>query len=253
MSYLTPNNVLEGVRESFKQSVRLASVADVNLAATHTTLDGVALADGDRVLLKDQSTASESGIYVWSSGTQMFTRSSDGRSLRSALTVSVEEGTLNLDKTFKLVTDNPITVGATNLDFEEFGSVNQQQVFVQGYAEVEGPGEQTLALAKIAFNPSDWGTGKTFRFGGTLAVDTGGRTATLLLQNLTDAEAVTIGSLTGTTTTFTKVESGDLTVGVAAGDLKSTEKIYEIRLRIDSGSLAAQKALLGSAYFRILS
>ena len=93
MSYLVPNEVSQGMQKSFKTSVRVASIANVNLAATHTALDGITLADEDRVLLKLQGTGSENGIYSWSSGTQLFTRARDGYTLRSGMIVSVQEGT----------------------------------------------------------------------------------------------------------------------------------------------------------------
>ena len=53
-----------------KQSVRLASTSsdgnvDLTGSTPTTSLDSVALADGDRVLLKNQSDAAENGIYVY--------------------------------------------------------------------------------------------------------------------------------------------------------------------------------------------
>ena len=50
-----------------KDSVRAATTANITLSATQT-VDGVALVAGDRVLVKDQSTASANGIYVVAAG-----------------------------------------------------------------------------------------------------------------------------------------------------------------------------------------
>lgn len=47
-----------------KQSVKAASTANIASLSGTKTIDGVALVAGDRVLVKDQSTASQNGVYV---------------------------------------------------------------------------------------------------------------------------------------------------------------------------------------------
>ena len=47
-----------------KQSVRAASTANIATLSGAMTIDGVSLVAGDRVLVKDQSTASQNGVYV---------------------------------------------------------------------------------------------------------------------------------------------------------------------------------------------
>ena len=51
----------------FKDSVRATTTANITLSGTQT-VDGVALVVGNRVLVKNQSTASQNGIYVVASG-----------------------------------------------------------------------------------------------------------------------------------------------------------------------------------------
>jgi phage-related tail fiber protein len=51
-----------------KQSVRAASTANIATLSGPMTLDGVALVAGDRVLVKDQTTAGQNGIYVVAAG-----------------------------------------------------------------------------------------------------------------------------------------------------------------------------------------
>lgn len=62
LSYLT--TAFQGLKP--KQAVVVASTANVNLASASSPLpiDGVTLANGDRVLLKDQTAPEENGIYV---------------------------------------------------------------------------------------------------------------------------------------------------------------------------------------------
>jgi len=95
--------------------------SNIALDGTVTSLDGVSLSDGDRVLVKDQSTASENGIYVVDSGG--WTRAEDANSdteVTPGMFTFVEEGTENADSGWVLTTDAPITVDTTGLDFALF-------------------------------------------------------------------------------------------------------------------------------------
>lgn len=58
-------------------AVRCASTANVTISAPGAALDGVTLAVGDRILLKDQTTASENGIYIWNGAAVAATRATD--------------------------------------------------------------------------------------------------------------------------------------------------------------------------------
>ena len=111
-----------------KQSVRVATTASVNLAAdlqTGDVIDGVTLAAGDRVLVKNQVTGSENGIYVAvASGTAL--RSSDANGtvdtgeLKPGTFTFVEEGTVNSDKGFVVSTNGTITVDSTAIAWTQF-------------------------------------------------------------------------------------------------------------------------------------
>jgi phage-related tail fiber protein len=107
----------------WKASVRAASTANVNVASPGTSLDGVTLAANDRVLLKNQTTASENGIYVWTASGSALTRATDASSttLSAGAAALTTEGTTNHDTAWVLVTDDPITVGTTALTFNQFG------------------------------------------------------------------------------------------------------------------------------------
>ena len=116
-----------------KDSVRVATDgASVDLASSTdpNPIDGVTLADGDRVLLKDQSTASENGIYVAQTATDPTTwvrapDADDDDEVNAGLFTFVEEGTSNQDRGFVLVTNDPISVGTDALDFTQFSGAGQ--------------------------------------------------------------------------------------------------------------------------------
>lgn len=111
-----------------KQSVRVATTAAVNLAAdlqTGDVIDGVTLAAGDRVLVKNQVSGSENGIYVAvASGTAL--RSSDANGtidtgeLKPGTFAFVEEGTVNSDKGFVVSTNGAITIDSTAIAWTQF-------------------------------------------------------------------------------------------------------------------------------------
>jgi hypothetical protein len=109
-----------------KASVRAATTAPINLASdleNGDTLDtNVTLATGDRVLVKDQSTASENGIYVvQASGAAVRATDFDSNAeVTPGAFTFVEEGTLNADSGWVLTTNGTINVGVTGLTWALF-------------------------------------------------------------------------------------------------------------------------------------
>jgi hypothetical protein len=103
-----------------KASVYVATTANITLSGTQT-IDGVALNVADRVLVKNQTTATQNGIYVVSSSA--WTRATDADSsdeVTAGMFCFVEEGTANEDTGWVLITDGTITLGSTNLVFSQF-------------------------------------------------------------------------------------------------------------------------------------
>ena len=81
------------------------------------------LAAGNRILLKNQTTATENGVYVWNGASSALTRASDGATgtLNAGAAFYVDEGTVNADSAWTVTTDDPITVGTTAVAFAKFG------------------------------------------------------------------------------------------------------------------------------------
>lgn len=103
----------------WKDPVRVASTANVNVTTGGLlTIDGIALSASDRVLLKDQTTASENGIYSAASGA--WSRASDANTSALMLPgfgVRVVQGTVNAGRLYALTTTGTITLGTTSLTF----------------------------------------------------------------------------------------------------------------------------------------
>lgn len=108
-----------------KDSVRVATTANITLSGTQT-IDGVVLVAGDRVLVKNQTSAADNGIYVVAAGA--WTRAVDANTsakVTPGMYTFVEEGTANGDYGFTLTTNNPITLGTTALMFTQFSGAGQ--------------------------------------------------------------------------------------------------------------------------------
>lgn len=106
---------------AWKQAVRVASVTNGTLATAYEagdTLNGVVLVAGDRILLKDQTTASENGIYVvQASGAPVRATDADSGAELVNASVYVSEGSADADTQWTCTTNAPITVGSTSLVF----------------------------------------------------------------------------------------------------------------------------------------
>jgi hypothetical protein len=114
-----------------KQSVRAATTGPVNLATDlepGDTLDTtVVLVEGDRVLVKDQTSASENGIYVvQESGAPVRATDFDSsEKVTPGAFTFVEEGLLNADSGFVVITDGLIIVGTTGIEWAQFSGTGQ--------------------------------------------------------------------------------------------------------------------------------
>jgi hypothetical protein len=119
----------EQLRLAAKNPVRIATTANIANLATGApnTVDGVSLAVDDRILVKDQGTGSQNGLYyvtvVGTGSNGTWVRSTDFDStiqdeIKAGANVYVQEGTLNEKKTFYLTTTGTITLGSTSLTFE---------------------------------------------------------------------------------------------------------------------------------------
>lgn len=102
-----------------KDSVVVATTANITLSGTQT-IDGIAVAVGDRVLVKNQTTASENGIYVVAS--TAWSRSTDANTWDKLVSAFVfaERGTANADKAFLITVDKGGTLGTTSVTVGPF-------------------------------------------------------------------------------------------------------------------------------------
>lgn len=119
-----------------KTPVRAATTANIASLAggAPNTLDGVTLAASDRILVKDQTTASQNGLYVvttlgtGANGTWTRATDADGvGEFYGGMLVIIQEGTLYADTVWEIASPTgAIIVGATGIVFQQISSQNAQ-------------------------------------------------------------------------------------------------------------------------------
>lgn len=125
------DNAVAGL--SWKEAARVGTTANVALSGTQT-IDGVAVVAGNRVLAKNQTTASQNGIYVVAAGAWARATDADSATDIEGMAVFVEEGTLLADTAWVCTANAPITLDTTPLPFVQFaggGAVTAGQGLTQ--------------------------------------------------------------------------------------------------------------------------
>jgi hypothetical protein len=102
-----------------KQSARAATTANITLSGTQT-IDNVVLVAGDRVLVKNQTTASQNGIYDVAAGAWTRSIDMDAWSEVPGAFVFVEEGDTLADTGWVATANQGGTLGTTNITWNQF-------------------------------------------------------------------------------------------------------------------------------------
>jgi hypothetical protein len=118
---------------SWKQAVRAATTVAGTLASSFEngdTIDGVVLATGDRILIKNQASGAENGIYVVpASGAPARATDADAGAELVNATVYVSEGTTNADTQWTCTNNATPTLGSTSLAFAQMTTGGAGAVF----------------------------------------------------------------------------------------------------------------------------
>jgi len=107
---------------AYKAPVRVATTANITLSGTQT-IDGIAVVSEDRVLVKDQDTGSENGIYIAKTTAWVRAKDMDGSGdVVRGTRVDVQYGSLG-PGTYVLTTADTITIGTSTLTFSKQGFI----------------------------------------------------------------------------------------------------------------------------------
>jgi len=200
---------------SWKQAVLAASTANIDLATGGLlTIDGVTLADGSRVLVKDQTDPTENGIYIAHSGA--WVRSTDMDSTTPINEINgaaafVEQGTLNADTAWVQIDDVQV-LGTDPVQFTQFAGAGS---YTAGNG-LQLVGNQFSLISPVSVANGGTGTG-TAPTNGQLLIGNG---TGYTLATLTDGTAISItegaGSITISNTGVTSLTGTANEVSVSA-------------------------------------
>ncbi len=114
----------------FKASLQVATTASIALNGLQV-VDGVSLLAGARVLVKNQAQAKDNGLWVVATGAWTRAQDADATSeVSPGMIVVVEEGATQADTLWQLITDGPINLGVTALNFKNVTA---------GFAPIDSP------------------------------------------------------------------------------------------------------------------
>lgn len=236
-----------------KESVKAATTGNITLSGTQT-VDGVSLSVGDRVLVKNQTTGSENGIYVVASGSWSRAADADADSeVTAGLFTFVSEGTVNGDAGFSLTTNDDITVGSTALTFTQFSGAGN----ITGGDGIQKSGSELSIDAKanggLVIESSELAVDLgASSITGTLAIadgGTGGTSASAARTNLgvaigsdVQAHGAVLDDLSGLTQASNKGIFFDTANSASTFDLTAAG-----RALLDDADASAQRTTLGLA------
>ena len=247
----------------FKDSVRVATTANITTIAggAPSTVDGVSLVANDRILVKNQTTASQNGIYkvdtvgTGANGSWSRTTDADGSpagELTSGAFVYVEEGTANAQDQYVITTTGTITVGTTGITWGLFSGAGKITAGA-GLSKTK----DTLALSLAGSSGLETTSGLALTNTGVSAgtyqsvtVDAKGRVTagtnptTLSGYGITDAQSSdpTLTALAGVTT------AADQIIYATGSDTFTTTALTSTaRSLLDDTSTSAMRTTLGVA------
>jgi hypothetical protein len=139
----------------YKQATRVITVTNITLSGgAPSQVDGVSLSLNDRVLVIGQTNKAQNGIYyvttVGSGANGTWARSQDTNTtgeLEAGTIVMVTEGLIYADTQWKLVTDDPIIIGTSELVFEQNSAFAFGNVFANGTAVLASSVGDVLTLS----------------------------------------------------------------------------------------------------------
>ena len=218
---------VDGVAQGLdvKDSVKATTTANGTLStafANGQSIDGVTLSTGDRILIKNQTTASQNGIYnVNASGAPSRTTDMGTGSNAAGAFVFVEQGTVNAENGFTCTSDTgSAVVGTNNLTFAQFSGAGQ---IIAGDGIAKSGNELSVDL----------------KTNGGLAIESGKLAVKLGDSNITGTLAIVDGG-TGATTISGALDNLSFTAFTKT--LRTAGNAAAARTTLGLGSISTQAA-----------
>jgi len=197
----------------------VATIANIDLTQTVTSIDNYTLQDGDRVLVWKQTDAKQNGIYTWASGTSLLTRAQDfdddGEAYRGSFVPEVENGDTYANHAFVEIADGTNSDGSLNIGTDDI--IFDVYTSPRDYTGDQGIiVDHTNLLVKIDLLDTDSGLGFFGANSDELAIDW----ATTFTIDAADDKALMASDLASTTN-----GEGASVIGIedAAGNFTATD------------------------------
>lgn len=144
--------------------VRAATTANITIATALNngdTLDGVTLATGDQVLVKNQTAPAENGVYVVGV-TPVRAAEFDAYNEHPGSLLAVAEGTTNADTLWLCTSNDGGTLGTTSISFSAFSVTTPTFVGFSAYRATDQGSVVPGAWTKINFDTEEYDDGGYF-------------------------------------------------------------------------------------------
>lgn len=203
----------------WKLNVRVATTASLDVSDAPAAIDGVALVPGDRILVKDQASPGENGIYDFVLADAALVRSADNNAANefpNGTTVYVAEGNINRQRFFTQTTTGTIAPTSTKLYADIISASGNTAALPRPYDSiipVAGALADNTTIVSVTYP-------RTFNipanFAGSIAALGTAPTAPLVLDIQLDSTS--IGSVTfGTGTTIGSFQAAVPNIDIAVG------------------------------------
>lgn len=201
--------------------------ATLTLGVALTTLDGYSLVNGDRILVKNESTQANNGIYTWATGGTVLTRATDADSYGTGPNdlsendyFFIQNGTVNKGSSYVCTTSGTITFGSTAITFAEFST---SQVYT-GTSPIQVTGTvislNTVPVASGGTNITSYTSGDIlYASGATTLSKLGIGASTRILTSSgtapqwTDPSTITVGTASAVANSVTFTNTGGASPG----------------------------------------
>ncbi len=233
----------------WKEPCRVATTANIDLSSAPASIDGVTLAATNRVLVKDQSTASQNGVYVFSSASSAMARATDADSASeiNGAAVFIKEGTSNADQGF-VQTGEVVNFGTDSISWVQFTGLgqiiagsgltktgNQLDVYVGNGIQISSDAVTFRAGAALDFNSGAVdvqvdGTSLNINGDGNLQIKSDGITSSMIGANQVTgtevaSETIATGNLVDACITSGKLGASSVSTDKSASSAVTSDKI----------------------------
>jgi phage-related tail fiber protein len=203
-----------------KESVRVATTENITLNGLKT-IDGITVADKDRVLVKNQTDPKQNGIWqVVASGNWVRAKdASNAKGLNSGMYTFVTEGQANQGTGWVLNTPDPIVLDTTGLAFQQFSGTGN----ISAGAGLQRVGNSFSLLSIIGLTPGTYRSVTIDQYG---RVTGGTNPSTLAGYGITDGQQIITGAATSITTnnlTANRVMVSDASGKVSQSTITTSE------------------------------